>query len=69
MLANNLNIIGQANNNIKNLSVYDETNFEVNSNVKLQHSNNGSINLVLKIPLLNQKYERIKIEFKKKVRI
>jgi len=35
------------------------------SNVKLENSNNGSINLILKIPLLNEKYEKIKIEFKK----
>ena len=34
-------------------------------NVKLENSNNNSINLILKIPLLNEKYEKIKIEFKK----
>ena len=40
-------------------------NSKDSSNVKLENSNNGSINLILKIPLLNEKYEKIKIEFKK----
>ena len=35
------------------------------SNVKLERSTNGSITLILKIPLLNEKYENIKIELKK----
>lgn len=34
-------------------------------NVKLERSTNGSIVLILKIPLLNEKYENIKIELKK----
>lgn len=37
-------------------------------NVKLERSENDSINLILKIPLLNEKYEKIKIEFKKENR-
>jgi len=40
-------------------------NYRADGNVKLERSMNGSINLILKIPLLNEKYENIKIEFKK----
>ena len=35
------------------------------SNAKLERSTNGSIVLILKIPLLNERYENIKIELKK----
>ena len=37
----------------------------IDKNVILKHSMNDSINLILKIPLLNQKYEKITIELKK----
>ena len=37
----------------------------IDRNVILKHSMNDSINLILKIPLLNQKYEKITIELKK----
>ena len=43
----------------------DVLNSKDSSNVKLENSINNSINLILKIPLLNEKYEKIKIEFKK----
>ena len=43
----------------------DGFNSKDSPNVKLENSNNNSINLILKIPLLNEKYEKIKIEFKK----
>ena len=51
----------QSNINMSNNAL----NSKDSSNVKLENSNNGSINLILKIPLLNEKYEKIKIEFKK----
>ena len=38
---------------------------QISSNIKIEHSMNNSINLVLTIPLLNVKQETIKIEFKK----
>ena len=61
-MSNNLsNIPMQGNNNMSNNSL----NFKDSSNIRLENSNNGSINLILKIPLLNKKYEEIKIEFKK----
>ena len=37
----------------------------IDKNVILKHSMNDSINLILNIPLLNQKYEKITIELKK----
>ena len=37
----------------------------IDKNIILKHSMNDSINLILKIPLLNQKYEKITIELKK----
>ncbi len=40
-------------------------NGNVERNVRIERSQSGSINLILKIPLLNEKYERVKIEFKK----
>jgi len=49
-----------SNNNSLNNRANDEE-----QNVKLERSENDSINLILKIPLLNEKYEKIKIEFKK----
>ena len=55
------NIQTQSNINMSNNAL----NSKDSSNVKLENSNNGSINLILKIPLLNEKYEKIKIEFKK----
>jgi hypothetical protein len=60
MNMNNNNQI-QSNINMSNNAL----NSKDSSNVKLENSNNGSINLILKIPLLNEKYEKIKIEFKK----
>ena len=42
---------------------------KVDKNVILQHSMNYSINLILKIPLLNEKYEKITIELKKEKKI
>ena len=42
-----------------------EMDSNTGSNVKLERSTNGSITLILKIPLLNEKYENIKIELKK----
>ena len=58
--SNNINQF-QSNINMSNNAL----NSKDSSNVKLENSNNGSINLILKIPLLNEKYEKIKIEFKK----
>ena len=43
----------------------EEMDTNTGSNVKLERSTNGSIVLILKIPLLNEKYENIKIELKK----
>ena len=40
-------------------------NSNTDRNAKLERSTNGSIVLILKIPLLNEKYENIKIELKK----
>ena len=59
MMGNNYPM--QSNINISNNALKSKDS----SNVKLENSNNGSINLILKIPLLNEKYEKIKIEFKK----
>lgn len=56
----NFSFIGNQFNNINN-----PFNYRPEGNVKLERSMNGSINLILKIPLLNEKYENIKIEFKK----
>ena len=61
------------NNNFGNINQYktnksmdkDGLHSKDSPNVKLENSNNNSINLILKIPLLNEKYEKIKIEFKK----
>ena len=65
MANNNMNLMSnnqiQSNINMSNNAL----NSKDSSNVKLENSNNGSINLILKIPLLNEKYEKIKIEFKK----
>ena len=63
MMMNNMNNNNQIQSNI-NMS-NNALNSKDSSNVKLENSNNGSINLILKIPLLNEKYEKIKIEFKK----
>ena len=41
---------------------------KVISNAKLEYSQNDSMNLILKIPLLNEKYETIEIEFKKQMK-
>ena len=51
--------------NINDSLSKDVLNSKDSSNVKLENSINNSINLILKIPLLNEKYEKIKIEFKK----
>jgi len=55
------------NNQFKTNKPMDKEDFNSKDspNVKLENSNNNSINLILKIPLLNEKYEKIKIEFKK----
>ena len=56
------------NNNKQNEENEDNSNIKVISNVKLEYSQNDSMNLILKIPLLNEKYETIKIEFKKQMK-
>ena len=58
-------------NNLNSMSNNSSTSNRLNDeeqNVKLVRSENDSINLILKIPLLNEKYEKIKIEFKKENR-
>ena len=63
----NNNNMGNMNNQINQFS--NNSNQGINSNndpnAKLERSTNGSIVLILKIPLLNEKYENIKIELKK----
>ena len=56
------------NNNKQNEENEDNSNIKVISNAKLEYSQNDSMNLILKIPLLNEKYETIKIEFKKQMK-
>ena len=55
-------------NNKQNEENEDNSNIKVISNAKLEYSQNDSMNLILKIPLLNEKYETIKIEFKKQMK-
>ena len=68
---NNNNMLNNFSNNnsfqgnINDSLSKDVLNSKDSSNVKLENSINNSINLILKIPLLNEKYEKIKIEFKK----
>ena len=53
-------------NNQQNQNMPSTNNgIKVDKNVILQHSMNDSVNLILKIPLLNEKYEKITIELKK----
>ena len=53
--------------NLPNNKNEDESTKAI-SNVKLEYSQNDSMNLILKLPLLNEKYETIKIEFKKEMK-
>ena len=46
-------------------TIFVSIDTQISSNIKIEHSMNNSINLVLTIPLLNVKQETIKIEFKK----
>ena len=46
-------------------TIFVSVDTQINSNIKIEHSINNSIDLVLTIPLLNVKQETIKIEFKK----
>ena len=68
---NNNNMLNNFSNNnsfqgnINDSLSKDVLNSKDSSNIKLENSINNSINLILKIPLLNEKYEKIKIEFKK----
>ena len=65
---NNQNLLNIPNtfNNQQNQNMPSTNNgIKVDKNVILQHSMNDSVNLILKIPLLNEKYEQIPIELKK----
>ena len=56
------------NHNIQNEENDEESISKATSNAQLEYSKNDSMNLVLTIPLLNEKYETIKIEFKKEIK-
>ena len=54
--------------NTQNQENDEESISKATSNAQLEYSKNDSMNLFLTIPLLNEKYETIKIEFKKEIK-
>ena len=64
VLSPNLTVTQAGITNFDN-TIFVSIDTQISSNIKIEHSMNNSINLVLTIPLLNVKQETIKIEFKK----
>ena len=64
VLSPNLTVTQEGITNFDN-TIFVSIDTQISSNIKIEHSMNNSINLVLTIPLLNVKQETIKIEFKK----